>query len=135
MNDPMMKFIDVLSDSTGETAEKVVRAALLQFPQPGVQIRLHTRVRTKEVARPVLERAAKENALLVFTVVSPELREFIHSATAELRIEAIDVIGSLIGKLSAFLDREPINLPSAMLPLSDEYFRRIEAVEFNHSCS
>jgi len=130
MSEPMMKFIDVLSDSTGETAEKVVRAALLQFPQPGVQIRLHTRVRTKEVARPVLERAAKENALLVFTVVSPELREFIHSATAELRIEAIDVIGSLIGKLSAFLDREPINLPSAMLPLSDEYFRRIEAVEF-----
>src|SRR5689334_25013458 len=93
------RFIDVLSDSTGETAEKVVRAALLQFPQAGVQIRLHTRVRTKEVARPVLERAAKEGALLVFTVVSPELREFIHSATAELLIEAIDVIGALIGKL------------------------------------
>jgi hypothetical protein len=124
------RFIDVLSDSTGETAEKVVRAALLQFPQAGVQIRLHTRVRTKEVARPVLERAAREEALLVFTVVSPELREFVHAMTAELRIEAIDVIGSLIGKLGTFLDREPINLPSAMLPLSDEYFRRIEAVEF-----
>src|ERR1019366_6136839 len=39
-------------------------------------------------------------------------------------------IGSLIGKLSTFLDRQPINTPSAMLPLSDEYFRRIEAVEF-----
>jgi hypothetical protein len=126
----MARYIDVLSDSTGETAEKVVRAALLQFPQAGAQIRLHTRVRTKEVARPVLERAAKEGALLVFTVVSPELREFVHAMTAELRIEAIDVIGSLIGKLGTFLDREPINLPSAMLPLSDEYFRRIEAVEF-----
>lgn len=124
------RYIDVLSDSTGETAEKVVRAALLQFPQAGAQIRLHTRVRTKDVARPVLERAAKEGALLVFTVVSPELREFVHGVTAELRIEAIDVIGSLIGKLGTFLDREPINLPSAMLPLSDEYFRRIEAVEF-----
>src|SRR6478609_3411977 len=124
------RFIDVLSDSTGETAEKVVRAALLQFPQAGAQIRLHTRVRTKEVARPVLERAAREGALLVFTVVSPELREFVHGATAELKIEAIDVIGSLIGKLGTFLDREPINLPSAMLPLSEEYFRRIEAVEF-----
>jgi regulator of PEP synthase PpsR (kinase-PPPase family) len=124
------RFIDVLSDSTGETAEKVVRAALLQFPQAGAQIRLHTRVRTKEVARPILERAAKEGALLVFTVVSPELREFVHGLTAELRVEAIDVIGSLIGKLGTFLDREPINLPSAMLPLSDEYFRRIEAVEF-----
>ncbi|XXT16236.1 pyruvate, water dikinase regulatory protein [Sorangium sp. So ce429] len=124
------KFIDVLSDSTGETAEKAVRAALLQYPDAGVQIRLHTRVRTPEVARPVLERAAREGALVVFTVVSPELREFVHVATAELNIEAIDLIGSLIVRLGTFLDREPINLPSAMLPLSEEYFRRIEAVEF-----
>ncbi len=124
------RYIDVLSDSTGETAEKVVRAALLQFPQAGTQIRLHTRVRTKEVARPVVERCAREGALLVFTVVSPELREFVHGMTAELKIEAIDVIGALIGKLGTFLEREPINLPSALLPLSDEYFRRIEAVEF-----
>jgi hypothetical protein len=124
------RYIDVLSDSTGETAEKVVRAALLQFPQAGAQIRLHTRVRTKEVARPVVERCAREGALLVFTVVSPELREFVHGMTAELKIESIDVIGALIGKLGTFLDREPINLPSALLPLSDEYFRRIEAVEF-----
>lgn len=124
------RYIDVLSDSTGETAEKVVRAALLQFPQAGAQIRLHTRVRTKEAALPVVERAAREGALLVFTVVSPELREFLHGMTAELKIEAIDVIGALIGKLGTFLEREPINLPSAMLPLSEEYFRRIEAVEF-----
>ena len=79
------KLIDVLSDSTGETAEKVVRAAMLQFPHSGAQIRLHTRVRTKEAARPILERAAREGALVVFTVVSPELREFIHAASYELQ--------------------------------------------------
>ena len=124
------RYIDVLSDSTGETAEKVVRAALLQFPQAGAQIRLHTRVRTQEIARPILERAAREGALVVFTVVSPELREFVYGVTAELSLEAVDLIGSLIGRLANFLDREPINLPSAMLPLSEEYFRRIEAVEF-----
>ena len=125
-----MKRIDVLSDSTGETAEKVVRAAMLQFPHSGAQIRVHTRVRTKEAARPLLESAAAEGALVVFTVVSPELREFIHAQSYELKVEALDLIGSLIGKLSTFLDRQPINMPSAMLPLSDEYFRRIEAVEF-----
>src|SRR5690349_8371567 len=124
------RFIDVVSDSTGETAEKVVRAALLQFPQAGAVIRLHTRVRTKEIARAILERSSKEGALFVFTVVSPELREYIHASTSELKVDAVDVIGSLIGKLGTFLDREPINLPSAMLPLSEEYFRRIEAVEF-----
>src|SRR5678816_944284 len=120
----------IRDSSTGETAEKVVRAAMLQFPHSGAQIRLHTRVRTKEAARPILERAAREGALVVFTVVSPELREFIHASSYELRVEALDLIGSLIGKLGVFLDRQPINTPSAMLPLSDEYFRRIEAVEF-----
>ncbi len=124
------KRIDVLSDSTGETAEKVVRAAMLQFPHSGAHIRVHTRVRTKEAVRPILERAANEGALIVFTVVSPELREYIHAASYELKVEALDLIGSLIGKLSTFLDRQPINMPSGMLPLSDEYFRRIEAVEF-----
>ena len=124
------RYIDVLSDSTGQTAEKVVRAALLQFPQAGVQIRLHTRVRSSELARPVLERAAKDGALVVFTVVGPEVREFMHTMAAELHVEAFDVIGSLIGKLGTFLDREPINLPGALMPLTDEYFRRIEAVEF-----
>ncbi|MFO0679006.1 MAG: pyruvate, water dikinase regulatory protein [Polyangiaceae bacterium] len=125
-----VRRIDVLSDSTGETAEKVVRAAMLQFPHSGAQIRLHTRVRSKEAARPILERASKEGALVVFTVVSPELREYIHIASYELKVEALDLIGSLIGKLSAYLDRQPINMPSGMLPLSEEYFRRIEAVEF-----
>src|SRR5450432_4089568 len=124
------RFIDVVSDSTGETAEKVVRAALLQFPQAGAVIRLHTRVRTKEIARAILERSANEGALFVFTVVSPELRAYIHASTSELKVDAVDVIGSLIGKLGHFLDRQPINMPSSMLPLSEEYFRRIEAVEF-----
>jgi hypothetical protein len=124
------RSIDVLSDSTGETAEKVVRAALLQFPESGAQVRLHTRVRTKEAARPVLERAAQERSLVVFTVVSPELREYLHATSHELHVEALDLIGSLIGKLGTYLERQPINTPSSMLPLSDEYFRRIEAVEF-----
>src|ERR1700747_2712874 len=93
------RYIDVLSDSTGETAEKVVRAALLQFPQAGAPERLPTPVRPQGAAPP---------------------------RPADLKTEAIDVIGSLIGKLGTFLEREPINLPSAMLPLSEEYFRRIE---------
>ena len=103
---------------------------MLQFPQSGVHIRLHTRVRTRETARPVLENAAKDGALVVFTVVGPELREYIHAQTNELKVEAVDLIGSLIGKLALFLERQPINMPSGMLPLTEEYFRRIEAVEF-----
>lgn len=123
-------YIDILSDSTGETAEKVVRAALLQFPGAGTQIRLHTRVRSIEGARAILERSAADGALVLFTVVAPDMREFIHQSSYELKVDAVDLIGSLIAKIGSFLEQKPINLPSAMLPLSDEYFRRIESVEF-----
>jgi regulator of PEP synthase PpsR (kinase-PPPase family) len=122
--------IDILSDSTGETAEKVVRAAMLQFPQAGIHIRLHSRVRTREAVLPVLQNAARDAALVVFTVVSPELREYIHAQSFELKIESVDLIGALIGKLAFFVERQPINMPSGQLPLTEEYFRRIEAVEF-----
>jgi regulator of PEP synthase PpsR (kinase-PPPase family) len=124
------RYIDIVSDSTGETAEKVVRASLLQFPGAPVQIRLHTRVRTREGVQAVIQQSAADGALVLFTVVSPELREFIHQSSYELKVDAVDLIGSLISKIGSFLDAAPINLPSAMLPLSDEYFRRIEAVEF-----
>jgi regulator of PEP synthase PpsR (kinase-PPPase family) len=124
------RTIDVLSDSTGETAERVIRAALLQFPRGDVELRRHVRVRTRERVEPILRQVAADGALLLFSVVSPELSAFIHQKTAELRIEAIDVIGGVIGKLQRFLDEEPVQSPGAHIPLSAEYFRRIEAVEF-----
>ncbi len=122
--------IDVISDSTGETAERVVRAALLQFPARKTRVRLHQRVRDPKTAREVVEAAARDGGLVVFTIVSPELREFIHQLCYEKKVEAVDVIGALLGKLSGFLDAEPLGTPSVSLPLSEEYFRRIEAVEF-----
>jgi regulator of PEP synthase PpsR (kinase-PPPase family) len=125
-----LRYIDVLSDSTGETAERVVRAALLQFPQSGVEIRRHPRVRTKQRAEPILEEVARDRSLLVFSVVSPELGEHIHRRTSELHIEAIDVIGAVIGRLGSYLERQPVNHPGPLLPLSEDYFRRIEAIDF-----
>jgi hypothetical protein len=75
-------------------------------------------------------RWAADGSLVLFTVVAPEMREFIHQSSYELKVDAVDLIGSLIAKIGSFLEQKPINLPSAMLPLSDEYFRRIESVEF-----
>lgn len=126
----MRRTIDVLSDSTGETAERVLRAALLQFPLGDVTLRRHVRVRTREQVEPILRQVAGDNALLIFSVVSPDLSGFIHEKTAALRIEAIDVIGGVLGKLQRFLNQDPVQSPGARVPLSAEYFRRIEAVEF-----
>ncbi|MFW5920821.1 MAG: pyruvate, water dikinase regulatory protein [Polyangiales bacterium] len=124
------KAIFVVSDSTGETAERVVRAALLQFPEHRVRVRLFTRVRDRDAALDVVRNAAEAGAMVVFTLVRPELRESFHEVARENDVEAVDVIGALIHKVANFLDAEPLNIPSAQMALSEEYFRRVESIEF-----
>ncbi len=124
------KTIFVVSDSTGETAERVVRAALLQFPDHRVRVRLCTRVRDRQAVQDVLTKAAEQGAMVVFTLVAPELREYFHEFARESSVEAVDVIGALIHKVAGFLEAAPLNVPTATMPLSEEYFRRVEAIEF-----
>jgi len=122
--------IFVVSDSTGETAERVVRAALLQFPHHRVRLRLFTRVRDEAAATDVLHKAGEAGAMVVFTLVAPELREKFHEIAAREKVEAVDVIGTLIHKVASYIEAQPLNQPSATMPLSEEYFRRVEAIEF-----
>lgn len=123
-------MIFVVSDSTGETAERVVRAALLQFPQQRVRIRLFTRVRDPDAVKEVLDKAQSAGAMVVFTLVDPDLREYFHQIAGDQHLEAVDVIGQLIHKVGTYLDMQPLNRPTATMPLSEEYFRRVEAIEF-----
>ena len=125
-----LRSIFVVSDSTGETAERVVRASLLQFPSQRVRLRLFTRVRDREAVKDVVAKAAEAHALVVFTLVDPELREMMRSSADTADIEAVDVIGALIAKVGTFLESTPLNVPSASMPLSEDYFRRVEAIEF-----
>jgi regulator of PEP synthase PpsR (kinase-PPPase family) len=127
VNDPQ---IFVVSDSTGETAERVVRASLLQFPHHRVRVRLFTRVRDQASIEDVLKKASEAGAMVVFTLVSPELREQFHAIAARERIESVDVIGQLIHKVGTYIEAQPLNQPTATMPLSEEYFRRVEAIEF-----
>lgn len=128
--EPQPRTIYVLSDGTGETAEKVLRAALLQFQTPEVRLKMFSRIRREDEVRAVLQKAQESRALLVFTVVNREQRELLHRLTYEHGVEAVDLIGSLIGKLSGYLSAQPMGTPGLLHSLSDEYFRRIEAVEF-----
>ncbi|MFK7985725.1 MAG: pyruvate, water dikinase regulatory protein [Sandaracinaceae bacterium] len=122
--------IFVVSDSTGETAERVVRAALLQFPEHRVRIRLFTRVRDPEAVAEVLKKAGETGAMVVFTLVSTDLREYFHEVAAQEHVETVDVIGGLIHKVGTYVEATPLNRPTATMPLSEEYFRRVEAIEF-----
>jgi len=122
--------IYVVSDSTGETAERVTRATLLQFPDHSVRLKLERRVRDRRGLTTILESAAAQEAMVVFTLVRPELRDHFNEQATTLGVRHVDVIGSLISQIGDYLEADPVNIPTAELPLSEEYFRRVEAIEF-----
>ncbi|MGB5283540.1 MAG: pyruvate, water dikinase regulatory protein [Polyangiales bacterium] len=124
------KVIYVVSDSTGETAERVTRATLLQFPDHGVRLKIERRQRDQRGLTAILEQAAADQAMVVFTLVRPELRDHFNEQATRLDVRHVDVIGSLISQIGHYLEADPVNIPTAEMPLSKEYFRRVEAIEF-----
>jgi regulator of PEP synthase PpsR (kinase-PPPase family) len=119
----------VISDATGETAEKVVRAALLQFPTP-CEVQVFSRVRLESEVEKIVERAAELRALVVFTVVDTAERELVWQLCQRHGVEAIDLIGGLMAKLTSYLGSSAKGVPGLLHTLGEDYFRRIEAVEF-----
>ena len=120
----------VISDATGETAERMVRAAVLQFSDVPVNVRVYSRVRLESEVESIIERAAEQDALLVHTVVNKESRAIIIGLIERHNVDTVDLIGALMGKLGTFLSSKPSGVPGLLHQIGEDYFRRIEAVEF-----
>ena len=121
--------IFVVSDGTGETAADTVRAAMLQF-NCRWRMRKFPDVRTATQARAVVQEASACNALLVFTVVNRDAAQALRNHGAQRGVPTVDLLGPLIANIAEHLHAEPRLEPGLLHGFSDEYFRRIEAVEF-----
>ncbi len=127
----MPKPIFVLSDSTGDTAAATVRAALAQFQSYLVHVSTYSHVTDMRRIEALVRLAAKENAMIVFTLVNPEFREHLRERCSGHDVPCIDLIGPLLLKLEDHLGGDPAaGIPGRRTMLNDDYFRRIEAVEF-----
>ncbi len=129
------KIVYAVSDSTGETAEHAVRAALAQFdPTSRATMLLVGQVRDEAAIGRVVQRALTDGAFIVYTLVEPNLRGRMATLAQEQGVIAVDLIGSLIWELSAYMGTAPLSLPGLGHETDEAYFRRIEAVEFavNH---
>ncbi|HEX9874479.1 MAG TPA: pyruvate, water dikinase regulatory protein [Deferrimonas sp.] len=125
------RLVYLLSDATGETAEKMVSAALTQFSEKdSVRLKRISNVRTKNEVYEALDQALNEGGLVVYTVVNRELAQLVHDECDSLGIPNIDLITPLLMKLSGFFGRSPREMPGLLHGVNEEYFRRIEAVEF-----
>lgn len=122
--------IFIVSDGTGDTAEKVVRAGLLQFRGYLVHLQLFPTIITLSELAQIVQRARDENALLVTTLVRTEMRSAVHEMAREQDVQLVDLLGNLLGSLGHFLGVQPEGIPNRMHQTDADYFRRVEAVEF-----
>jgi regulator of PEP synthase PpsR (kinase-PPPase family) len=126
-----MAEVFVLSDGTGETAEKIVQACLVQFGEA----RSTRVVRFKSLKSPaqidgIFEEAQAVQALVIYTAVTDELRKAVVDASARTGVRSIDLLGPLLGGFEQLFGRPPVLKPGILHEVNEEYFRRIEAIEF-----
>ncbi|RLB67507.1 MAG: kinase/pyrophosphorylase [Deltaproteobacteria bacterium] len=122
--------IYLLSDATGETAEKMVLAALTQFRDKPVRLKRINNVRNKNQVYEALDEALDNRALVVYTIVNRDLAQLVHDECDGLGLINIDLLTPLLLKTAHYLGRSPKETPGLLHGIDEAYFRRIEAIEF-----
>lgn len=122
--------IYVISDALGETAEFVSRAAAAQFNGVRTRIRRVPYVRDEAHLDEILDEAVKDEAIIVYTLVLLELRNHLEKRAQEIKLQTVDILGPLISAISIQTGLEPSHIPSIIHRLDEQYFRKVEAIEF-----
>jgi regulator of PEP synthase PpsR (kinase-PPPase family) len=122
--------IFAVSDATGTTAERVVRAALVQFDDPNIEITKYGDVRSGERIREIVKEAAASGGFVVHTFVFEELRNAMLTEGRYYNVITIDLMGPLLARLSELLDSPPRSEPGIYLPFDAAYLRRIDAIDY-----
>ena len=125
-----MTTVFVVSDATGATAERTLKAALTQFDKNTVNIEIRSYIRTEDQVRTVIEEAVDIHGFVIHTLVSDELRAVITQEGRMNDVETIDLMGPLLDRLSRQFAISPSEKPGLFHQLNEDYFRRIETMEF-----
>jgi [pyruvate, water dikinase]-phosphate phosphotransferase / [pyruvate, water dikinase] kinase len=122
--------LHVVSDSTGETATRLVHALEAQFPdQPFEEIR-HPMVETVDDLAAAVRRARGRRAVVVYTLVEPKLREEMRKLCRRARLHYCDLLGQPIEAVAKVSGTAAKMQAGGRHPLDETYFRRMEAIEF-----
>ncbi len=128
MNAPVE--LHIISDATGETATRLVAALEAQFPdQPFEEIR-HPRVETVDDLQLAVNRAKGRPAVIVYTIVKPELREAMRILCKRAHVHYCDILGPPLASIARVSGMAAQMMPGARTPLDSAYFKRMAAIEF-----
>jgi len=122
--------LHIVSDSTGETAARLVQALEAQFPeQPFEEVR-HPRVESLDDLQLTVSRAKGRPAVMVYTLVEREMRELMRALCRSARLHYCDLLGHPIESIAKVSGMAAKMTPGARPPLNSTYFKRMEAIEF-----
>lgn len=121
--------IYAVSDSVGETAEKIAVASVLQFSVER-NITRFSRVTKEEQVDHIIEQAQADDAIVVYTIVKPELCVYLDNKAAELGVTAINVMKPLFKAIEEKTGLEPVYISGLTHQLDDQYFNRMKAIEY-----
>ena len=124
------EVVYVVSDSVGETAEFVVKAVAAQFNGGNVDIRRYSFAENEEDIEEVLSIAKNSNSIIAYTLAIPKLKEYLDLRSKQEGIMAVDIMQPLIEAFMKKFNKQPNHQPKLLRKLDDEYFRRVEAIEF-----
>ncbi|HOB29220.1 MAG: pyruvate, water dikinase regulatory protein [Dethiobacteria bacterium] len=120
----------IISDSIGETAEFVIKAAASQYDSEDIEVRRVPFISDAAKIIEVLEEAAQANSMVAYTLVLPELRRVVELEAAQRNIPTADIMGPAMEAFAQIMKKEPYLEPGRVRRLDEDYFRRIAAVEF-----
>lgn len=123
-------MIYVVSDSVGETAEFVVKAVAAQFDDGRIKIHKNSYVEDTEDIENVILSAGKDHSIIAYTIVIPDLKDYLDKRAQDEGILVVDLLEPLMNVLKTRLNQEPQHSPGSMRKLDDDYFRKMEAIEF-----
>lgn len=122
--------IYIVSGGTGASAQHLVDTVLVQFPGSHFQVISITSVRQPEQIEDVVDRAASCGGTIVHTLVDSQLRDFLIRLSDKRNVVSIDLMGTLLSRLSEALGKEPLGRPGLYRQLHQDYFERVAAIEF-----
>lgn len=127
----MKLSVYVISDSLGETAGQVVRAALSQFHIEDYEVNRFSYVLDMDFLHEILSQASQgENSILVYTLVNPQFIEYVKNYANETGLRTIDLLSPLVNLIEEASNTKPYREPGIIRRLDETYFNRVEAIEF-----